>query len=626
MNISVDFETFYRTGKNAYSVKGLGNWAYCNHPEFDAYLIAVSDGKEAWAGSLADFDWRSLEGHTLWSHNAGFDRAVYRRLVQLGIAPPGLDVNWHCTADLSSYLCGRRALSDAAEYLLGVKLSKGVRDRAAGKTWADMIAEGWAEDMITYGRADAVHCHAIAEKYGPLWPDKEKRLSQINIRQGQAGVGVDIPLLKTYIGRLEESLFAIDRTLPWIEEGMKPTSPKGLAEHCRRNGIPCPPLKTEDEEGFDEWEAKFAPRFPWVAQISNRRSINKALAGLRTVEERLRPDGTMGFSMKYFGGHTGRYSGDAGFNMQNLKKVPILLTDERLPLTDPGLIKEAEDRYDETGSWGEYLEIDARRILRPRNPNNKFILCDLSQIEPRVLNWLAGNDELLARIRGGMAIYEAHARDSMGWTGGNLKKEDKKKYAMAKVRVLGLGYQCGADKFVTVAWVMGGLRITVEESSEQVKDFRATNPKIVSLWGAMQSGLQTAASNREDFVVTLPSGRSMVYERPVIRQVVEADEEGKPRKRTQIFAKVGGRYVAIYGGKVAENITQAASRDVFVEHLLDLEDNSVDVVWSVHDEAITEVPQDFPACEVERIMSRCPDWLPGCPIAAEAQEAQFYKK
>lgn len=61
---------------------------------------------------------------------------------------------------------------------------------------------------------------------------------------------------------------------------------------------------------------------------------------------------------------------------------------------------------------------------------------DLSQIEPRVLNWLAGNHQLLQRIRDGFPIYEAHARDSMGWTGGTLKKENPGLYSLAKARCL----------------------------------------------------------------------------------------------------------------------------------------------------------------------------------------------
>jgi hypothetical protein len=626
--IAVDFETFYSsTGPNKYSVRELGNWGYCHHERFDPYLISVSDGSEAWAGQPKDFDWESLRGHTLVSHNKGFDWAVYLRMVELGLAPAGLDADWLCTADMSAYLCNRRSLKDACGHLLKITMSKDVRDKADGKTWAQMVAEGWSGQMLEYGRGDSVKCQRLFAEFGHLWPEKERRLSRLNISQGYRGVGIDIPLLKKYISELQTSLFEIDKTLPWIADGRKPTSPKGVAEQCRREGIPCPPLKTEDEEGFDAWEAEYAPRFPWALQVSNRRSINKALANLQTVEERLRPDGTMGFSVKYFGAHTGRWSGDAGFNMQNLKRIPILLGDDYLPLTNESEIDAKIDVHEKTGVWESVRAIDARKILTPRNPDkNKFVMCDLSQIEPRVLNWLAGNTEFLSIVASGVPIYEAHARATMGWAGGVLKKEEPRKYSLAKMRVLQLGYQSGGAKFRTSAWKFGRLRLTQEEADTTVVDFRASNPKIVALWETLHSGIRDAVFRREDFELGLPSGRIMRYEKPFLSTKFEPDEDGKPVRRTQIMAGVGGRKLPFYGGKLAENITQATAREVFAEHMLDLDDAGIDTVFSVHDEAVTEVPHDFPASEIEHIMSRCPEWLPGCPIAAEAAEAAHYKK
>ena len=79
-------------------------------------------------------------------------------------------------------------------------------------------------------------------------------------------------------------------------------------------------------------------------------------------------------------------------------------------------------------------------------PGKEFIICDLSQIEPRVLAWLCGDTVLLDQLANGVPLYEAHARATMGWTGGNLKKENAELYSLAKARVLGLGYGCGAAK------------------------------------------------------------------------------------------------------------------------------------------------------------------------------------
>jgi hypothetical protein len=46
----------------------------------------------------------------------------------------------------------------------------------------------------------------------------------------------------------------------------------------------------------------------------------------------------------------------------------------------------------------------------------------------------------------------------------------------------------------------------------------------------------------------------------------------------------------------------------------------------IHDEAVCEVDKDVPAGEIERLMSVSPEWLDGCPIGAEAVDAERYKK
>lgn len=50
------------------------------------------------------------------------------------------------------------------------------------------------------------------------------------------------------------------------------------------------------------------------------------------------------------------------------------------------------------------------------------------------------------------------------------------------------------------------------------------------------------------------------------------------------------------------------------------------MLFSSHDEAITEVDQNVTAKDVEAVMSVAPEWMPGLPVAAEAQEVPHYKK
>lgn len=625
-HIAVDFETFY--DKKTYSVKSLGNWAYCNDPRFDAYLVSICDGTNTWVGHPKDLNWELLRGRTLVSHNAFFDRTVYRRLVELGTAPAGLDERWYCTSNLTAYFCGSaRSLASGVSQLFGIDLAKDVRDRADGKTADEMKSEGWWTEMLDYARRDAYYCWKLWNDYAPRWPEHERRLSDLTIRNCERGVGLNLELLESYVAWLHAAKFQLEQRIPWVAEGEKPTSPKQLALKCREVNIPVPPAKKDDEEGADRWVEKYGGEYEWVRSIGAWRSVNKTLKRLLLVQSRVRPDGRMDFGLKYFGAHTGRYSGDAGFNIQNQRKEPILLREDYLMETRDSEIKVAIRHHDETGQWPDWVKfvIDERALLVP-GPGKKYVISDLSQIEPRVLNTAIGNVELLDKIRSGLGIYEAFARTALGYADpAPLKSKDKKLYALAKAEVLGLGYQCGPKRFPEVAMAMAGIEISEEESERIVKEFRANNPKIVGLWNQLDAGFKSSVGH--DFEMVLPSGRVMTY-RKVMRQVrPEVDEETGQTKIKAVFtAVVGDRRHSFYGGKLTENLVQAIARDIFVGHILALDEAGIHVPFSVHDEAICEVDLDTPKSVVESVMSKAPEWMPNCPVACEAVEANRYLK
>jgi hypothetical protein len=122
---------------------------------------------------------------------------------------------------------------------------------------------------------------------------------------------------------------------------------------------------------------------------------------------------------------TGRWSGDAGVNFQNMRKKPLFINESGQMETNEARINAAIEEKEETGQYPAWVlhAIDFRAIVIPR-PGKKMILSDLAQIEPRVLAYLCGNKELLEKIRGGLGVYEAFARTNMGFTGEWNKKAD----------------------------------------------------------------------------------------------------------------------------------------------------------------------------------------------------------
>jgi len=665
--ISVDWETYF-SRKLKYSVRTMIVESYAAHPLFDAYMISVSDGKNNWAGHPRDFNWSSLEGATLLSHNARFDQVIYEEMVRRNLAPKINYAAWHCTANLSAFLCNRRALDQAVEYLFGVKLSKEARGNSEGKHWPQDFSSEEQKAMLEYARSDAYWCWNLWDKFSHRWPEHERELSRITMDQGKHGVQINTELLDTYIVQTHELKTNTEKVLPWMaaaededdasweEFNKKPTSTKCIAEACRRDGIPACPVKADDEEAYADWEALYAPSHPWIYAVSSWRSVNKLYKTFLKIKSRLRPDGTMPFSLKYFGAHTGRWSGAEGINMQNPRKRPVFCNERGLMEVDVMREDAALTERKKTGVWPGWVKfaVDFRHLIIPR-PGKRMVVSDLSQIEPRVLAWLCGNKELLALMASGQSPYEAHARTTMGWVDPQpLKKaadNDPKAaetYKLAKARVLALGYQAGWEKFVVMALDVAGLDITKDDpefievtcpitgktkqvsgwgttSKKIVAEFREQNPKIKALWEQLDSAFKRSVGS--DFTMGLPSGRVMKYDKVRCEIRIEKDKEtGKPKRRSVFTADIGGRRKIIYGGLLTENLTQAVARDVFAWHIVNMARRGWLNLFSAHDEAILEVDADVSAKDVEQEMSRCPEWILGLPVAAEAKAVPHYLK
>lgn len=655
--ISIDFETYYNK-KLRYGLVQMIPEQYCSNELFDAYLVSVSDGSHCWAGHPKDFNWESLRGRVLLSHNRRFDNAVYNELVARKLAPAGLPAGWHCTANLTSFLCNRRSLKEAGEFLLGGTVSKEYRGLTDAKNWPNDYTDTERAQIIAAGIQDANTCWTLWDKFSHRWPEVERRLSNITIDQGMRGVQIDRELLDQYIVQSHEMKANTERVIPWIADAEDeewydfdkkvPTSTKCIAEQCRRTNIPCPPVKSDDEEAYEAWEVKYGPTNPWIAAVGAWRSINKLYKTFVTIKERLRADGTLPFSLKYFGAHTGRWSGDSRVNMQNQRKRPLVCNEHGLLETNNKRVDLAVDEFDETGRYPEWVRyvIDFRSIIIPR-PGKKMIVSDLSQIEPRVLAWLVGDWDFLKRVSAGDSPYVAHARASMGFTEPKMDKSSDL-YKLAKARILGLGYQCGWEKFITMAWDLARYDVTRDDPEEVdevhpftgevsrvsgygfnskriVKEFREQNPKIVDLWKTLGDSFKSSIG--EDFVMHLPSGREMRYRRVGASLRMEKDPKtGKPVRKTIFTAETNGKRFPFYGGKLTENLVQATARDVFGQHVVNMDACGWWNLFTVHDESVLEVDASVTARDVEHEMSKCPEWLPGCPIAAEAKEVTHYLK
>jgi hypothetical protein len=266
----------------------------------------------------------------------------------------------------------------------------------------------------------------------------------------------------------------------------------------------------------------------------------------------------------------------------------------------------------------EIAGVEIRKLIEA--PKGKtLVVADLAQIESRVICYLAEDEASLDIMRSGMDVYEAHARATMGYNDPRpLKEVDNNLRQLAKARVLGLGFGCGAEKFQVVAKIMAGLDISEEDSARIVREYRASNPKITELWASLDANIKR--NYDRDMKLGLPSGRTLTY--------WKVAREGRnsscliPRNGTLMRSK-------IYGGLLAENVTQAAARDVFMHQCRAIEQAGYEIILRVHDEVVVlvdEADAEHHRKEIERLMTITPDWCEGLPLGAEASITNVYCK
>lgn len=595
---AIDYETFYTAH---ISVKTMGIEEYVRHPQVEAYLVSVYGEDYQFVGKPSEVDWAKIAGKHWLSHNAFFDQWVHKLAVEKREIPDTAPELWDDTADMCAYLSCERNLKEAVHVFLGEERDKSVRDDVMkGKHWEDFTADEQLE-IKKYAMLDAKNCYDLWVKLSGQWPAEEQRLSRINRKSGFFGIPLNRQLVLDSHKFLAQRKFDIQVKIPWLEKGFPALSPSQIATACCEAGIPAPARLAEDSPEFEEWYEKYGKNYGWGRVLMDYRRCNKWLCLVDRFKDRMQPNNRIAATLKYYGADsTGRYSGEARLNLQNFPKHPY---------PDP------EDFP------GDLPRIDIRSFIKAP-PGKKLIVADYSQIEPRVLAWLTSDQAFLDHVRSGMAVYEVHARQTMGWTGGPLKKENPKLYALAKARVLGLGYGCGAQKFKVVAKTMAGLDITTAEAASAVYDFRMSNQKTVNLWNYLDKefkrhiSLNMAWKRNDPFLLGLPSGRSLSYFNPHF-------SEGEVRAER---LRDGKKPTHIYGGKLTENLVQATARDVLANTILNLDSAGYNLLFHVHDEVIIEADENVDPTEVKEIMCREPDWIKGLPLDVDLIETDHYKK
>ena len=122
--------------------------------------------------------------------------------------------------------------------------------------------------------------------------------------------------------------------------------------------------------------------------------------------------------------------------------------------------------------------------------------------------------------------------------------------------------------------------------------------------------------------IRLPSGRYLCYAGARLIDGREIQYLGV----NQYSRKWG--FISTYGGKLAENMTQAFCRDIIAHGVLTADKEGYKPVTLVHDEDVTETPDtnEFTHQHLSQLLSEKIKWAPGLPLDADGFEAYRYRK
>ena len=618
--ITLDFESYY--------TKGLGfktqtTEEYVKDRRFEVIGVGVKidDQPSTWfSGTHAEIkehlmkiDW---DDTALLCHNTLFDGCILAW--HFGINP----------AFMFDTLCMARAIHgvDAGGSLKALALRYGIGEKgdevihAEGKKRLDFSEE----ELHRYGeycKNDVDLTLRLFNILASAFPHNEIKLIDMTLRMfTQPVFHVDDALLQDRLIDLQEEKMALLQTLMEKlqckdEEAVrkKLASGKQFAAILTEHNIEVPMKESKGKQSKGKMTYALAKNDEgFLKLVEHEDEFIQHLCAVRlgtmsTLEESRiqrfidigkRNKGRLPIPLKYYGAHTGRWAGSDKVNFQNLP---------------------SRDKKKKT----------LKNAVIP--PDDHIVInCDSSQIEARVLAWLAGQEDVVKQFANGEDVYSSFATKIYGRP---ISKSNPVERFVGKTCILGLGYGTGALKLQhTLKTSPPGAIVTEDEAKSYVKTYRDANDQIIQLWRDGDKVIADLANwgDIKPFYygehkclkitkegVHLPNGLMIRY--PELKLNTE-------ESKSQYTYKSRKGPVSIWGGSLVENVVQALARIVVGEQMLKVQER-YRVALTVHDAAVIVVPEaqkDEALAYIVECMSVAPDWASGLPVTCEAHYGYSY--
>jgi DNA polymerase len=612
--VTIDLETYYT---KEYSLSKMTTEAYVRSPQFQVIGVGIKINNNP-------TDWYSGEGvgrflksldysnKAILCHNTVFDGAILSW--HYGIKPKLWLDTLSMARPIHNISVGGSLSALATHYKLGTKGDEVVN--AIGKRREDFTLEEISR-YADYCVNDVELTYALFNKLKRGFPVSELLCIDQTLRMyTEPVIELDVPLLQQHLLEVQDKKSSLMQEVNCTVQDLM--SNDKFASILQQLGV-TPPRKTSLKTGKDAWA--FAKTDKGMTDLLEHpddrvQGVVTARLGVKSTIEETRTMSLIGVAQRgrlpimlnYYGAHTGRYSGGDKMNLQNL------------PARGNNTI---------------------RRALKAPD-GYTLISSDSSQIEARMVAWVAGQTDLLDAFAEGRDVYSEFASEVYGRT---ITKNDKVERFVGKTCILGLGYGMGAEKFRRTLEVgQGGISVSIElnEAERIVRLYRQKNWKIVQLWqrcGSALTGMtQGGTGNIHDLIpydssgITLPNKFQIKY--PALRQTSNGFEYIADARTYRKYLKEPSStdkqneisWTRIYGGKVTENLVQALAAIVIREQMTAIGQH-YHVAFQVHDEIIISTRDsdvDNAEQHLVRIMSTPPIWATDLPIACESGKAKNY--
>ncbi|EPU23539.1 XRE family transcriptional regulator [Streptococcus agalactiae FSL S3-251] len=645
--LSIDLETYCEV-----DLRKSGVYRYAEDDSFEILLLAISIDN----GPVRFYDLikeelpnniiQALVDDTIikWAFNASFERIClsnwlkkhHSELLSDGFLSPD---SWRCSMVWSAYLGLPLSLEGVGTVLKlkEQKLKEGgdlIRyfclpckptkvNGGRTRNFPNHAPNKWS-NFINYNKRDVEVELAIKEKLRNhpvpdfVW-DEYHQDQIINDR----GIGIDVDFVKAAIAIDEESKAKIQKELKELTGLENPNSVLQMVGWLREHGVTTDSLDKKAVKELlktvDEKTAKVLK----LRQQAAKSSVSKYQAMMNCVCKDGRARGMFQF---YGANRTGRWAGRL-VQLQNLPQNHLPDLEEARKLFKTGDLGATDLLYDTQDTLSQLI----RTAFVP-SQNKKFIVCDFSAIEARVLSHLAGETWRSRVFEEGKDIYCMSASQMFGVP---VEKHGQNADLRQKGKISELA--CGFGGAVGALKAMGAIDMGLEEQELQplVDSWRQANPNIVLFWWDVDRAVKTAVKEQVQtethgiqfevtkgmLFITLPSGRKLSYVKPKISEnqfggeSVTYEGTGTAKRWERLES---------YGPKFVENIVQAISRDILAYSMRQL--SEFKIVGHVHDEVIIECEKDQSLEDIASLMGIAPNWMSDINLRADGYECSFYQK